>query len=532
VHGVFEKQVAKTPDHIAIIHNGKRYTYHELNVKANQLAEILRQKGVGADDPVAIVLERSSALIVAMFGVMKAGGAYIPIDHECSVDRISYILQDSQAKILITQKNLAGRSGFQGTVIDLDEVEFHTGLTPNLPWMNSPENLVYIIYTSGSTGNPKGVMVEHRNLLTYLKAFQNEFQLTPNDVILQQAPCSFDHFVEELFPGLVSGGTIVIADKMDVLDLKKLVTLVKQNQISLITCQPLLLNELNKAPRLEKVHTYLSGADVLKAEHISNLLQRGRVYNTYGPTEATVCAAYYRCSLDDTSKSVPIGKPILNYRIDILSPEEQLMPVGIPGEICISGPGVARGYLNQPELTAEKFISVDSGQLTVDSQNLKSVNIQNQPKENGFNNCKLSTVDCQLYKTGDIGRWLPDGNLEFIGRDDEQVKIRGFRIEPGEIEYHLVRHAAIAEAVVLAREAPSGNPSLAAYVKPIYEVKAQELRDYLAARLPAYMIPSYFFKIDSVPMTANSKTDKQALAEYGIPLDVEVVHSERPLTAT
>lgn len=501
IHGVFERQAAKTPDRIAIIHNGRRYSYQEINQKANRVARILRQKGVAADEPVAIVLQRSADLIIAMLGVLKTGGAYIPIDHEYSPDRISYILQDSAVKVLITQVSSPCPSGFQGVVIQIDAENLADGETSNLANINTPENLVYIIYTSGSTGNPKGVMVEHGNLLAYVKAFQDEFRLTADDVVLQQAPCSFDHFVEELYPGLLTGGTVVIADKMDVLDLKKLLALIVENRISVITCQPLLLNELNQAPQLEKVHTYLSGADVLKTEHISNLRQRGRVANTYGPTEATVCAAYYRCRPEDNLKSIPIGKPILNYRIYILNRDNQLLPIGVPGEICISGAGVARGYLNNPELTAEKFVP------------------------NPFVTGEL------MYRTGDLGKWLPDGNLEFLGRDDEQIKIRGFRVEPGEIEYRLLEHEAVAEAIVLPVETPDGMKHLAAYIKPRRDVRSSELREYLGKKLPDYMIPSFFYRIDRVPMTVHSKADKKALLKCKTALDHET-DSERPLNAT
>jgi amino acid adenylation domain-containing protein len=501
VHRIFEKLVENRPENTAIIHNGRHYTYKEINERANRLAGELRNKGVGPDAPVALVIERSVQLIIAMLGVMKAGGVYIPIDHEYSSERIAYIIEDSTAKILITQRNLPDRD-YNGTIIYTDDENSFTGETTNPVNINSPENLVYIIYTSGSTGNPKGVMVEHRNLLTYVRAFENEFHLTPEDVILQQAPCSFDHFVEELYPGLLHGGAVVIADKMDVLDMKKLLALIVNNNITLITCQPLLLNELNKQPLLQKVHSYLSGADVLKAEHISNLMQRGKVYNTYGPTEATVCAAYYRCRPEADLRSIPIGKPILNYKLYVLSCDNKLMPVGIPGEICISGYGVARGYYNNKELSEEKFVD--------------------DPLEPGS----------RMYRTGDVGRWLPDGNLEFIGRIDEQVKIRGFRIEPGEIEYHLLQHEAVAEAVVLPIDGPNGIKCIAAYIKPEMEVKARDLKDYLGDRLPNYMIPSYFYKIDGVPMTANSKADRKVLAESKIPLDNEEVILEEAASET
>lgn len=480
VQQVFEMQAEQTPNRIAVTYEGKGYTYKEINEKANLLARALRQHGIKPDCPAALIIERSAAFFIAMLGVLKAGGTYIPIDHEYARGRIAHILNDSAAGLLITQRGLANDLGFAGTVIYIDDESLYTGDRTNLDIINEPHNMAYIIYTSGSTGNPKGVMVEHRNLLAYVSAFQSEFFLTPDDVILQQASCSFDHFVEEAYPALLHGGSIVIVKKLDVMDIDKLMKLVDEYGISMITCQPLLLNELNKRVGIPKVHTFLSGGDVLKPEHISNLITRAKVYNTYGPTEATVCATYYRCSFEDV-RSMPIGSPILNYRVYILNAEHKLMPVGITGEICIAGDGVARGYLNQLELTKEKFVQ--------------------DPFQSGG----------RMYKSGDVGKWLSDGSIQFMGRNDEQIKIRGFRIEPGEIEHHLLLHEAVDEAIVMPVDDANGVKCLAAYVKPKYEVKARELKDYLAQSVPHYMIPTYFYKIDRIPWTANDKLDKKAL---------------------
>lgn len=496
IHGLFEKQTLKNPNAVAVIYNDKEYTYGEINAKANMLARLLRQNGIKAEDTVGIIVKRSVYSIIAMMAVLKSGGAYIPIDHGCSLERISYMLEDSGAGVVLTQRELLPGFDYKGKTIYMDDGNIYTGASTNLENINSNKDLAYIIYTSGSTGKPKGVMAEHRNPIAYVNAFQREFSLTSNDVVLQQAPCSFDHSVEEIYPALLNGGSIVIVDKLDVLDINKLIEIINRNHISVVTCQPLLLNELNKAPRLESVHTFLSGADVLKPQYISKLSSYARVYNTYGPTEATVCASYYRCCMNDNDINIPIGKPIHNYRIYILNKDDMIMPIGIPGEICISGAGIARGYINNRKLSEDRFVKEP-----FDSNNV-------------------------MYRTGDIGKWLDDGNIEFLGRYDEQVKIRGFRVEPGEIEYHLKTHDSVEDAVVIPIDSPRGIKSLGAYIIPRHEVKPQELRDYLGNKLPSYMIPAYFYRIDSIPMTSNSKVDIRALSNCNNPFDNEVKTKE------
>ncbi|NDI34210.1 non-ribosomal peptide synthetase [Chengkuizengella sediminis] len=495
VHLMFEKQVEKSPNQIAVVSDGLQYTYKEMNEKANQLARYLRKRGISSNDRVAITIERSAYLLISTLGILKAGATYIPIDENYSSERISYILNDSQAEVWITQSGIEKKINFDGLVIHINDEDIYKGEALNLQNTYHFENIAYIIYTSGSTGNPKGVKVTHANLSNYVEAFQREFNLTRNDVILQQSSFSFDQFAEEVYPILLNGGSIVMADRLDVMDMRTLLQLIHDHHISIISCSPLLLNELNKQQGLEKVHTFISGGDILKYEFFSNLVKHSKIYNTYGPTEATVCATYYQCGLDSL-KNIPIGRPIHNYNVYILDELNHLMPIGVYGEICITGHGVASGYVNHEQLSNEKFIS--------------------DPFQSHL----------RMYKTGDMGKWLPDGNIQYLGRNDDQVKIRGFRIELGEIEFNLRSHNAVEEAFILAVDDVDGQKQIAAYVKLIEEVDSIEFRDFLSDKLPHYMIPTSFYKIDTIPKTSNGKLDKKRLIQCKDRLNEEILDDE------
>jgi amino acid adenylation domain-containing protein len=388
-------------------------------------------------------------------------------------------------------------------VMILDELSdiFTRQSTDNLELVHQLKDLAYVIFTSGSTGNPKGVMIEHQNLIAYLNAFLQEFKVTSKDTVLQQASCSFDAFIEEIYPVLIRGGKLAIPPRKIVLDIDLLSQLLAKHNVTIISCSPLLLNELNKQNLKNgmRVHTFISGGDVLKREYIDGLLNLGDVYNTYGPTETTVCAAYYKCSAGDPS-NIPIGKPISNYKIYILDKRNSLLPPGIPGELCISGPGVARGYLGNQGLNDEKFVP--------------------NPFVEGE----------RIYKSGDLAKWLPNGILKFLGRIDQQVKIRGYRIELGEIENQLLAYDKIKDAVVILKEDEDGDKYLCAYIvlavpspsqpSPLpLLVDVSELKEYLSYRLPEYMIPSYFVPLEKIPLTPGEKVDKGALPvpEAGVP---------------
>ncbi len=473
---LFERQVAAAPDRIAIVgaansvgHVGPvrhvNLSYRQLNEKANQLAGLLIEKGVLADDIVGLMIDRSIEMIVGIMGILKSSGAYLPIDPQFPQERIDYMLKDSAAKLLFNEKFFRGPGG------DFSKKPPGNG------------NLAYVIYTSGSTGKPKGVAVECRNLMAYINAFLTEFDLHPGDTVVQQASYIFDAFVEEMYPILLRGGELLVPAREEVTDIRLLANIIAKFQVTMITCSPLMLSELNKIGRevIGSIRIFISGGDVLKKEFIDNLLSIGRVYNTYGPTETTVCASYYRCRGGDPS-GVPIGRPIDGYRVYIMDWYSNLLPVGVAGELCIEGAGVSRGYLNKPELTAERF-----------------------------NRTYRSYKTYIFYKTGDLARWLPGGNIEFLGRMDHQVNIRGFRVELGEIETHLLKHPKINQAAAAMKETGSDNKHLYAYITSKERLEASRLRDYLSRRLPNYMIPSHFIQVEKMPLLAGGKIDRKSL---------------------
>ncbi|NIM12224.1 MAG: amino acid adenylation domain-containing protein, partial [Candidatus Aminicenantes bacterium] len=531
----FEKQVKNTPDRVALI-GQMHLTYRELKEKSTRLACLLREKGVEADVIVGIMVERTVEMIIGILGILKAGGAYMPIDPEYPEERVNYMLADSNVGILLSGVSEVSKVSKGIELVSLSELneEFPTHLTHLI----HPTHLCYIIYTSGSTGKPKGVMVNHKNLVSYLDSFEREFKITVDDVVLQQASYSFDAFVEEVFPCLLKGGKIALPSRDRVRDTALLVDFISANKISMIDCSPLLLSELNRscpvnAPGvplgqnpLHTVHTFISGGDVLKSEYIGNLIKTGVVYNTYGPTETTVCASYHKLSGEEQSK-IPIGKPITNYRVYILNRAHRCLPIGVPGELCISGLGVTRGYLNQPELTAEKFDHDlwdyqdyhDEKKATLEEQlpgqhltNLNKKFLRGGPGGAVFSKSAPPGRRRQkIYKTGDLGRWLSDGSIEFLGRIDRQVNIRGFRIELEEIERQLQTHEDIHETAVTA----IGASSICAYFTAGKEKNPKELRRFLSLKLPDYMIPAYFVQLDQLPLTPRGKIDTRTLPEPG-----------------
>lgn len=486
---LFEKQAKRTPDNTAVVFGAEKITYRELDEKAGGLAAALLEKGIMAEDVVGLLLDRSIEMIIAILAVLKAGAAYLPMDPEHPSDRLHYILNDSSCKAVITKTYFKEKISFEGPVIFADEsLETVKKMCPVVPGTH-PKNLAYIIYTSGSTGNPKGVLIEQRNLLAYIHAFLKEYKVSDKDVVLQLASYCFDAFVEEVYPVLIQGGKLVIPLMHEIMDIKVLEKIISDNGVTLISSSPLLLNELNQLPPLASVRTFISGGDVLKQEYITNLMKYSTVYNSYGPTEGTVCATYYQCIGEDES-TMPIGKPIANTKVYIIDENCKLCPVGIPGELAITGAGIARGYLNRPELTDEKFM-------------------YNPFIEPGFTS---EEEDYQrLYKTGDLVRWLSDGNIEFLGRIDQQVKIRGFRIELGEIEAQLLSVEHVKEAVVNVYESSVGDTTLCAYMVMDEDIDVNRLKEQLALKLPYYMMPSYFIQIESIPVTSNGKINRKAL---------------------
>nr|WP_231515113.1 non-ribosomal peptide synthetase [Paenibacillus sp. UNC217MF] len=497
IHQLFEEQVERTPNQVAVVYEGSQLTYRELNERANHLARTLQAEGVEPDQLVGILVERSLEMIVGIFGILKAGGAYVPIDPEYPAERIDYMLKDSGAKLLLTQSHLVEHVTFAGQCLMLDDEQLYMEDGSNVESGATADHLAYVIYTSGTTGKPKGVMVEHRGLCNLKQMFANTLQLGEQDHVIQFASLSFDASCWEIIQALFLGGTLHIPTKSTILDHQLCKSYMNDHQITTATLPPTYAAYLQSddLPSLKKLITAGSASSVQLVKQWQDSVM---YFNAYGPTEDSIAATIWPASTGaSTGKLVPIGRPILNHRIYIVDENDQLQPIGVAGELCIAGVGLARGYLNLPELTAEKFVS--------------------NPFEPGT----------RMYRTGDLAKWLPDGNIEYLERIDDQVKIRGYRIELGEVEEQLLKVSSVQEVVVVAREDAGGQDQLCAYVVSDRKLAAGELREHLAQRLPNYMIPAHFVQIERIPLTANGKIDRKALpapeenliaaAEYAAP---------------
>jgi amino acid adenylation domain-containing protein len=510
IHQLFENQVERTPDAVAIVFDGKQLSYRELNGRANQLAHHLISLGVKPEALVGICVERSIEMIVGLLGILKAGGAYVPLDPAYPPVRLTFMLADAQVPVLLTQQHLLGRLPKDEPpviCIDTDWETIAKETEENSRNQTTVDNLAYVIYTSGSTGKPKGVSVTHRSVIRLVKN-TNYVNLTADDVFLQIAPISFDASTFEIWGPLVNGSRLVIIPP-HVPSLEELGQALQHYQVTTLWLTAGLFHLMvdMRLEELKPVRQLLAGGDVLSVPHVKKVLQtlKGcRLINGYGPTENTTFSCCY--PMTDSSQvgnTVPIGHPIANTQVYVLDAHLQRVPIGIYGELYIGGDGLARDYFNRPELTAEKFVPNPFEQDIGGFQNGRS----------------LLT---RLYKTGDLVRYLPDGNLEFLGRIDHQVKIRGFRIELGEIEAVLSQHAAVQEAVVIVREDIAGDKCLVAYIVQTAEgcqtskvCQAEEvlLRRFLKQKLPDYMVPSTFVLLEALPLTPNGKIDRQALPQ-------------------
>ncbi len=517
VHELFEAQVERAPNATAVTLEGETLTYAELNQRANQLAHHLLKLGVGPETLVGICAERSLEMIVGLLGVLKAGGAYVPLDPDYPRERLSYMLEDAQLRLLLTQSNLADRLHTspitQHVYLDRDWKAIAQESTKNPRREVEPENLVYVIYTSGSTGKPKGVAVPHQALVNHALAMADVFGLDIGDRLLQFLSVSFDAFGEEFFPTLLSGATLVLPQPDMPLTGVDFLRFCEQQRINHLHLpasfwhqwvDALIENGLSVRVPLDLLLVGGDSPAVDRLQAWSRLLDRPiRFLNAYGPTEATITTTFYETMCDEEVVSglsrVPIGRPIPNARVYLLDQHQRPVPVGVPGELFIGGVGVARGYLNRPELTKERFVddpfSVEPG--------------------------------LHLYRTGDLAHYLPDGTMEFLGRVDHQVKIRGFRVEPEGIELLLSRHPGVQHAAVLAQEDKTGEKRLVAYVVPQEKTEPgiAELRGYLEGSLPAYMLPSVFVMLDAMPRLPNGKVNRRALpTPEGARPDLEVAY--------
>src|SRR4028119_515746 len=485
IHQLFEERVGKTPGSVAVVYEDEQLTYGELNAKANQLAHHLRSLGVGPDTLVGICVERSLEMVIGLLGILKAGGAYVPLDPAYPPERLAFMLEDAQVSVLLTQTRLVeSLPKHQARIVCLDtDWEIIEGQREENPGCSlTSENLAYVIYTSGSTGRPKGVLVRHRGLCNLATAQIQIFDVNLSSRVLQFASLSFDVATSDWVIALCSGATLCIASNNALLAGSGLIEVLRDRAITHIELPAAVLGVLPKE-ELPTLGTIIVGGEAVWADLVAKWSSGRRFFNAYGPTESTVCATIAECS--DSSESPPIGRPIANIQVYILDAQLQPVPIGIPGELYIGGAGLARGYLNQPELTAYRFIL------------------------NPFTN----EQGARLYKTGDLARYLSDGNIEFLGRLDDQIKIRGFRIELGEIEAVLGQHPAVQETVVVVREDVPGNKRLVVYVV-VNQVPAPtipQLQQFLKQKLPEYMVPSAFVLLSALPLTPNGKIDRRAL---------------------
>jgi D-alanine--poly(phosphoribitol) ligase subunit 1 len=503
LQSLFEKQVAKNPSAVAVVcdhdttFGETSLTYAQLNEKVNQLAHRLRAEGVGPGHIVALSLERSFAMMIGVMGIIKAGGAYLPLPPDNPQDRTDYMLKVGEVKVLLVHAATVERIVFDGLVINLDNLEVYRGPTVNPENLNKPEDLAYVIYTSGSTGKPKGVMIEHRALVNRLHWMQHAYPIGQSDVILQKTPYYFDVSVWELFWWAFRGARLCFLKPGAERFPMAIVGTIKKHRVSVMHFVPSMLNVFleyldGKAAgvreNLASLRLVFASGEALSPSHVKKFNDtlgantRARLINLYGPTEATVDVSYFDCPAHNNFETIPIGKPIHNIRFYIIRDGKQVA-IGETGELCIAGVGLARGYLNNPVLTAEKFTD-------------NPVN----PGE-------------RIYRTGDVARWLPDGNVEYLGREDHQVKIRGLRIELGEIENTIRGHADVTDCVAIVKKYSESIILIIAYVVSKGKLDVEDLTRHLKRNLPEYMVPNRFESIDAIPLTPSGKADRKALPE-------------------
>ncbi|HKV12360.1 MAG TPA: amino acid adenylation domain-containing protein, partial [Thermoanaerobaculia bacterium] len=488
IHGLFESQADHTPGFEAVLHRDRELSYRELDQRANRLARHLAALGIGPESLVGVCLERSPELVVAFLGVLKTGAAYLPLDPEYPRERLAFLLADARVCLVVTEERLRPLLPVPAVVtlsLDADEERIARESPERLPLRGRAENAACVIYTSGSTGRPKGVVLTHRNVVNLIVSFIRSYSPDVQDRLLPLTSVASASFVGEIFPILCADGAVVLPDREEILDLGRLVELIARRQVSILSTVPSLLATLNAMKEeLPKLRLILAGGEALSASDVDRILESATIVNGYGLTETAVCSTWYRVGMADLQSGgpLPIGRPLMNHQLYILDPELNLMPVGCTGKLYIAGDGVARGYLHNPGLTADRFVP--------------------DPFEPGG----------RMYRTGDLASWLPDGNIVYHGRADQQVKIRGFRVELGEIETVLGSHPGVVQTVVVPQKDPAGQ-RLVAYVVPAPETPpgAGELLAFLREALPEPMVPGAFVFLSALPLSPNGKVDIKAL---------------------
>jgi amino acid adenylation domain-containing protein len=493
LHRLIEAQAKRTPDAVALEFEGRELTYAELNARANQLARVLRARGVGPGVLVGVFAERSFEMVVALLAVLKAGGAYVPLDSSYPRERLGHVLEDARAPLVLAQPYLASAlpaGAAQVLELDASWAAYAGESGEELQDVGTPEDLAYVIFTSGSTGRPKGAMNAHRGICNRLLWMQEEYGLTGDDRVLQKTPFSFDVSVWEFFWPLMTGARLVIARPEGHRDSAYLARLIRESRITTLHFVPSMLRVFLEEAGLDgcrSLKRVICSGEALPHELQERFFARlpaVELHNLYGPTEAAVDVTYWACRRGDERLTVPIGRPVANTQIYVLDAQMRPVPVGVAGELYIGGVQVGRGYVGRPELTAERFVA-DPFSLT---------------------------PGARLYKTGDLARHLADGAIEYLGRLDYQVKIRGQRIELGEIEATLDRHPGVGQSVVLAREDTPGDQRLVAYVVPREQAPSfAELKAHLSQALPPYMVPAAYVFLETLPLTSSGKVDRKAL---------------------
>lgn len=483
---LFEEQVERNPDSVALVFEDKTMTYGELNQKANQLAYVLRDKGVQPDEIIALMMEQSFDVVVGMMGILKAGCAFLPVDPDYPDERIRLMLEDSNIKIVLTQSPLANKLDAAFEILEIDNLKENYKCVQNPVHINKPTDLAYAIYTSGSTGKPKGAMIEHRNIVNFVFGVREMMDFTSGSSVLSMSTISFDIFIFEIIPSLLSGLKIIIANKEQKMSPTCILRLISQNNIEILHGTPTriqsLIDDKTHIACLDKLKKIIIGGEVFSYKLLESLkrLTKAKIFNGYGPTETTIGVTFK--DLTEANK-INIGKPINNTSIYILDKHMNPVPIGVPGYIYIGGDGVGRGYINMPQETNAKFVSNPF-----------------MPGE-------------KMYYSGDMGRWYPRGEIEFLGRVDNQVKINGLRIELTEIEKQLLKIGDIQKAVVVVRENKNKNKLLCAYYVADNEILSREITGQLSRHLPEYMIPTVYTRVEFIPTTLSGKVDVKSLPE-------------------